>query len=81
MHSLSPICPVEASGPGALAGFESRCTCGLVLRSSLREALRADRVAHAVWHERQAARTARTKRDFVALGPEAALRRAASSTR
>jgi hypothetical protein len=55
MHKLSEIAAVEASRPGALPGFEARCSCGLVLRSSLLTALEADLAAHAAWHARQAA--------------------------
>lgn len=42
--------PVEASGPGALAGFEATCTkCGMVLRSSLLAAIQADSISHSRW--------------------------------
>ena len=44
---------VPPSGPGALSGFESRCSCGLVLRSSLLQALRNDLADHARYHERK----------------------------
>lgn len=54
LYTLSPIVAVEASGPGALAGFESRCSCGLVLRSSLRTILEADRREHGAYHARKA---------------------------
>lgn len=55
-HSLSPIVAEPATGPGALAGYSSRCTCGLVMRSSLVSALEADRVAHRAYHDRQVER-------------------------
>lgn len=51
-HTQSAIVAVLASGPGALSGFESRCTCGLVLRSSLPVAAQNDVHAHAAWHAR-----------------------------
>ena len=54
--SLSSPAPVAASGPGALAGFESRCSCGLVLRSSLLQALRNDVADHVRYHGRKGQR-------------------------
>ena len=52
-HSQSPLVAVPASGPGALAGFESRCSCGLVIRSSLESIARQDVWEHARWHARK----------------------------
>lgn len=76
---LSPIVESPASGPGALAGFETTCSCGLVLKSSLRSLIEADAAEHADWHARQAARAERIKSDIVTMGPEAALRKAAAA--
>ena len=45
-HKISSPVPVPASGPGALSGFESRCSCGMVLRSSLIQCLRNDIADH-----------------------------------
>lgn len=58
MPLLSPVSPVEASGPGALAGFESRCSCGLVIRSSLETIAQRDVYEHAAWHAERASRGA-----------------------
>jgi hypothetical protein len=52
---LSSAVSVPASGAGALAGFECKCSCGMVLRSSLRTILEADVAAHAAYHTRKAA--------------------------
>lgn len=54
-HSQSPVVAVAASGPGALAGFESRCTCGLVIRSAFRGMAEADVREHAAYHAAKAA--------------------------
>ena len=51
----TPLAAVPPSGPGALAGFESRCTCGLVIRSSLRSIAEADVREHVAWHAKKAA--------------------------
>ena len=50
-HTTTTIQAVGPSGPGALSGFESRCSCGLVLRSSLLQALRNDVADHVRYHE------------------------------
>jgi hypothetical protein len=47
----TPIRQVPPSGPGALAGYESRCSCGLVMRSSLLTIIRADVRDHLIWHD------------------------------
>lgn len=51
--TITPIQPVPASGPGALAGFEATCSCGLVMRSSLESMIRQDVAEHARWHARR----------------------------
>lgn len=53
-HTLSPVVTTEAVPGKRLAGFESRCSCGLVLASSLRTALEVDRAQHVAWHARKA---------------------------
>jgi hypothetical protein len=53
MHTQTQIVAVPASGPGALSGFEARCTCGLVMKSSLRSLIQADTAAHAAYHTRK----------------------------
>lgn len=53
-YTTPPIVARPATGPGALDGFESSCTCGLVLRSSIRSILEADVAEHAAYHARQA---------------------------
>lgn len=52
-YSISAIVESPASQPGALDGFEARCSCGLVMRSSMRSLLDADVAAHAAYHERR----------------------------
>jgi hypothetical protein len=47
---------VTASGPGALDGFECKCSCGMTLRSSLRTLLEQDATQHVAYHERKEAR-------------------------
>lgn len=53
-HKLTAIQAVEASGPGALAGFESVCSCGLQIRSSLLTIAEADAAEHLRWAARPA---------------------------
>lgn len=46
LHSTT-YAPVEATGPGALAGFGLRCAgCSFVARTSLESIARADAYAH-----------------------------------
>ena len=52
-HTTSPIEAVAASGTGAIAGFESRCTCGLVIRSSMESIIRQDVWEHVEWHRKR----------------------------
>ena len=43
-----------ATEPGALDGWETTCSCGLVLRSSLsKDCLQSDVLAHMAWHAEQ----------------------------
>lgn len=53
-HTTTAIVAVPASGPGALAGYEARCSCGLTMRSSLRVSLELDVRQHDRYHEAQA---------------------------
>ena len=48
------IVAVPASGPGALPGFESTCSCGLVMRSSILTSAQLDVQQHAAWHTTKA---------------------------
>jgi hypothetical protein len=34
-HTLSPLTAKPASGPGAIDGYQIRCSCGEVISSSL----------------------------------------------
>jgi hypothetical protein len=45
------VAPIAFTAPGALSGFEARCTCGTALTTSLghREALKLAH-EHAAWH-------------------------------
>lgn len=47
------VTPVEANGPGALDGFEVRCTCTNVNRWSLENMAHQDADAHLRWHAKQ----------------------------
>lgn len=51
LPQTSAIVAVPASGPGALAGFEAVCECGLVMRSSLETIIRQDVFDHVRWHQ------------------------------
>lgn len=53
LHTQTAVVAVPASGPGALAGFESVCSCGLQMRSSLEVNVILDKAQHARWHESQ----------------------------
>jgi hypothetical protein len=55
---MTPIRPVPPSGPGAISGFESRCDCGLVIRSSLLTIIRADVNEHLAYHYQKSKRPA-----------------------
>lgn len=48
--SLALPVAVGPSGPGALSGFATRCSCGLEIRSSLATIAAADAVEHVAWH-------------------------------
>jgi len=48
--------------PGALDGFESTCSCGLVMRSSLLIILEQDRREHGAWHARRREHAAKRER-------------------
>ncbi len=52
LHTLSPVEPIAASGPGALDGFGFRCSCagGQIAGSSSLESLARElRNGHARW--------------------------------
>ena len=66
--SITPIVEREASEQGALDGFEATCSCGLVLRSSLRSLLETDVADHAAYHARQAAERERRAMAELPLG-------------
>jgi hypothetical protein len=51
--SLTPLVAVAASRKGALDGFECRCSCGLVISSSLRTIAERDAAEHLRYHERK----------------------------
>jgi hypothetical protein len=53
--SLTPLVSVPASRVGALSGFETRCSCGLVISSSLRTLAEQDAAAHLAYHARKGA--------------------------
>lgn len=53
LPTQTAIAAVPASGPGALAGFESTCACGLVIRSSLRTIAEQDVREHRAWHAKR----------------------------
>lgn len=48
--------PLEATGPGALAGFGGRCAernCGLLIASSMESSAQIDARQHAEWHAKK----------------------------
>ena len=53
--TLSQITSVAPSTVGATGGFECKCSCGLVMRSSLLTALQVDVAQHIAYHERKGA--------------------------
>lgn len=54
--TTTPVAAVAASGPGALPGFESRCSCGLVMRNAFRVNVELDVRQHVAYHEARASR-------------------------
>lgn len=54
-YTFAPIAPVAGNG-GSVDGYETRCSCGLVLRSSLRIGIEAEMQAHTKWHSSGRAR-------------------------
>lgn len=52
-YTVSRIVERKATEAGALDGFECKCSCGLVMRSSLRSLLEQDVAAHAAYHTRR----------------------------
>ena len=59
-HTQSPVTAIAASTPGALPGFESTCTCGLVMRNSIRVNVVLDVMQHMAFHA-AAAKPVRTR--------------------
>jgi len=55
-HTLSPLTHKPASHTGTLDRFETRCTCGLVIASSLETLAQQDAHQHMEWHKRQEAK-------------------------
>jgi hypothetical protein len=51
--TCSSLVAVSASGKGAISGYESRCTCGTVIRSSLFSLAQSEANAHLAWHARK----------------------------
>lgn len=49
LHSPSAPAAIPASGTGALAGFESRCGCGLVIRSIFEREVARDAADHVAY--------------------------------
>jgi hypothetical protein len=58
-HTPTPIEAIAASSTGALAGFESRCSCGLVMRNTIRVNVELDAREHVAYFAAKAARAAR----------------------
>jgi len=48
-HRTSTPEAFEASSTGALAGFSSRCSCGLEMRNAFRVSLLLDVQQHVAW--------------------------------
>lgn len=53
-HTSTAPTTFSATEAGALNGFQSHCTCGLTMKSSLLSALELDRKQHAAWHAKAA---------------------------
>jgi hypothetical protein len=51
--TVTPIEHRPPSEPGALDSYTSSCSCGLVMRSSLRSLVLADVAHHVAWHARK----------------------------
>lgn len=51
-HTLTSTVPVKASEAGALDGFEVRCSCGFVGKSTVEVNARLDGDAHIEWARR-----------------------------
>jgi hypothetical protein len=60
-YTISEIQFFDPSEPGALHRYECSCSCGTVLRSSLRSLLLSDINAHIAWHETKARKEAPRK--------------------
>jgi hypothetical protein len=57
VHIPSPVEAIKASGPGALPGYESICSCGLQMRNTIRINVDLDVAGHLRWAEGKARRT------------------------
>jgi hypothetical protein len=57
--TTTPVAAVAASESGALPGFESRCSCGLVMRNTFRVNVELDVRQHINYHEASASRKGR----------------------
>jgi hypothetical protein len=51
--SLTPLVAIPASQAGSLSGFETRCSCGLIIRSSLRTLAEQDAAEHLRYHAKK----------------------------
>jgi hypothetical protein len=69
-HSISQVAAVAPSQPGALAGFQASCSCGLVMRSSMESSVRLDVIEHVDWAARQGEEALRSSlRQVAAAAP------------
>jgi hypothetical protein len=54
-HLPTPVAAIAASESGALAGFESRCSCGLAMRNTIRTNVELDVAEHLRYFDQQRA--------------------------
>ncbi len=52
-HETSPVMPMAPSGPGAIAGYRSQCSCGAEITSSLFTLCSSEAAAHRRYFDAQ----------------------------
>lgn len=52
-NTVSEIESIKATQPGGLDGYQASCSCGLVMKNSLHQALVNDINDHLAWHAKQ----------------------------
>lgn len=54
LHKIKRFGSVEASGPGAIDGFEAECYCGFKVRKATRSIALMDAVEHCLYMQKEA---------------------------